>query len=148
MKKRTLLIAILILALTLSACGTKSELGANRDKWNSLSVTNYRYELRISCFCPFMDIMPVSVEVKDGKVVSLTDVNGQPLREEFLETFGKAATIEGLFAIAEESLSNADKAEVTYDARYGFPASIVVDQIEMAIDDEISYYVGAFKVLE
>ena len=148
MKKRTLLIALLILTLTLSACGGKSELNENRDKWDSAGVTHYRFELTISCFCPFMDVMPVVVEVKDGQIVSLTDVNGQPLREDFRETFEKAATVEGLFAVAEDSLSNADQVEVTYDARYGFPTSIVVDWIKMAVDDEIAYYVGAFKVLE
>ena len=148
MKKQTLLIALLVLALTLSACGGKSELGKNRDKWDSAGVTHYRFELTISCFCPFMDIMPVVAEVKDGQIVSLTDVNGQPLSENFRDTFERAATVEGLFAVAEDSLSNADQVEVTYDAKYGFPASIVVDQIKLAIDDEIAYYVGAFKVLE
>ncbi len=147
MKKRTLLIALLILTLTLSACGGKSELSQNRAKWDSLGVAHYRYELTISCFCPFMDVMPVTVEVKDGQIVSLTDVNGQPLPEEFRATFEQAATVEGLFAVAEENLSNADQVEVTYDAQYGFPASIVVDRIKMAVDDEIAYYVGAFKAL-
>ena len=148
MKTRTLLMALLILALTLSACGGNAELGKNRDKWDSAGVTHYRFELTISCFCPFMDVMPVVAEVKDGQIVSLTDAKGQPLREEFRETFEKAATVEGLFAVAEDSLSNADQVEVTYDARYGFPSSIVVDQIKMAVDDEIAYYVGAFKVLQ
>jgi len=148
MKKQTLLIVLLVLALTLSACGGNSELGKNRDKWSAMGVSHYRFELTISCFCPFMDVIPVTVEVKDGKIVSMTDVNGQPLRAEFRETFDEAATVEGLFAIAEENLSNADQVEVTYDAKYGFPVSIIVDRIKMAVDDEISYYVGAFKVLE
>ncbi|MBI2333200.1 MAG: hypothetical protein HYU84_13770, partial [Chloroflexi bacterium] len=55
--------------------------------------------------------------------------------------------IENLFAVAEESLANADKVEITYDPTYGFPASIAVDQIEMAMDDEISYSVENFEVL-
>ena len=147
MKKRTLLIALLILTLTLSACKGTSELNENRAKWDSLGVTHYRFELTIGCFCSFRDVMPVTVEVKDGQIVSLTDVNGQPLTEEFRATFEKAATVDGLFAVAEENLSNADQVEVTYDAQYGFPASIVVDQIKMAVDDEIAYYVGAFKAL-
>jgi hypothetical protein len=95
-----------------------------------------------------MDVIPVTMEVKDGKIVSMTDVSGQPLKEEFAQTFKEAATVEGLFAIAEENIANADQVEVTYDANYGFPASIVVDRIKMAVDDEISYYVGAFQVLQ
>jgi hypothetical protein len=147
MKKRTLLITLLILILTLSACGGKSELGKNRGKWDLAGVTHYRFELTISCFCPFMDVIPVTVEVQNGQIVSLTDVNGQPLSDNFRATFEKAATVEGLFAVAEENLSNADQVEVTYDAQYGFPASIVVDRIKLAVDDEISYYVESFEVL-
>jgi hypothetical protein len=148
MKKPTLLTIILILTLTLSACGGKSELDRNRDKWDSSGVTHYRFELSISCFCPFMDIVPVVVEVKDGAIVSMIGANGQPLSGDFRTTFEKAATVEGLFAIAEDSLSNADQVEITYDALYGFPASILVDWIKMAADDEISYYIGAFKALD
>ena len=148
MKKRTLMIALLILTLALSACGGQLELDKNRARWDSAGVSHYRFELTISCFCPFMDVMPVTVEVKDGQIVSLTDVNGQPLADNFRDTFEKAATVEGLFAIAKENLSNADQVEVTYDAEYGFPVSIVVDRIKLAVDDEIAYYVGAFKVLQ
>jgi hypothetical protein len=138
---------LLILALSLSACGGKSELGENRAKWDLAEVTHYRFDLTISCFCPFMEIVPVTVEVKDGQIVSLTDVNGQPLADSFRATFEEAATVEGLFAIAAENLANADKVEIVYDAQYGFPASIVVDRIRMAADDEISYYAEAFEAL-
>ena len=148
MKKRTLLIALLILTLALSACGGKSKLDKNRAKWEAAGVSHYRFELTISCFCPFMNVVPVTVDVKDGQIVSLTDANGQPLREEFRSLFEEAATVEGLFAVAEENLSNADQVEVTYDAEYGFPVTIVVDRIKLAVDDEIAYYVGAFKVLQ
>jgi hypothetical protein len=148
MKKRTLLIAILILALTLSACGAKSDLAKNRDKWASSGVSHYRFELTISCFCPFAEIMPITVEVQDGRIISMMDVNGEAVEGEFRQYIEEAATVEGLFAVAEENIANADEVEVTYDAQYGFPASIVVDRIKLAVDDEISYYVGAFKVLE
>ena len=147
MKKQTLTIAILILSLLLSACGAKTELGKNRDKWDAANIRHYTFELTVSCFCPFMEIMPIVVEVEDGKIVSMRDVNGQPVAGEFSQYIEEAATIEGLFALTEENLSNPDKVEVTYDAQYGFPISIRVDRIEMAMDDEISYYVESFKAL-
>jgi hypothetical protein len=147
MNKRTLLFTLLILTIILSACGARSELTKNREKWTAQDISHYRFELTISCFCPFMDVMPVVVEVRDGQIVSLTGANGQPLRDDFRATFERAATVEGLFAVAEENLSNADQVEVTYDAQYGFPASIIVDRIKLAVDDEISYFVESFKVL-
>jgi hypothetical protein len=36
---------------------------------------------------------------------------------------------------------------ISYDAQYGFPISIVVDRIKLAVDNEIAHYVDAFKVL-
>jgi hypothetical protein len=148
MKKHILLTVLLTLALALSACGAKSELDSNREKWEGQSVTHYRFDLTIACFCPFRSVMPVKVEVLDGKIVSITDINGQPLDDLFRSTFEEAGTVENLFALAEENLANADKVEIVYDATYGFPASIVVDRIEMAMDDEISYFVENFEVLE
>jgi hypothetical protein len=42
---------------------------------------------------------------------------------------------------------DADEVLVTYDATYGFPTSISIDQIKEAVDDEISYQVENFEVL-
>jgi len=148
MKKQTLFIVLLILSLALSACGANSELDRNRGKWESSGVSHYRFELTISCFCPFMDIIPVVVEVKDGKILSMTGADGKPLTGDFRATFEEAGTVEALFAIAQANLSEADEVEITYDPQYGYPAAIQVDRIKLAVDDEISYYIGSFKVLE
>ena len=148
MNKRIILFVLLILTLILSACGGRSTLNENRDKWNASGINHYRFELTIFCFCPFSEVNPVTVEVLDGRIVSLTGADGQPLPENFRSDFDQAGTVNLLFAIAENSLANADQAEVTYDAAYGFPSSIRVDWIELAMDDEVSYYIENFEVLE
>jgi len=148
MKKQTLLISLLILALTLSACGgTKSEMQTNLDKWNAANVNHYTFELTISCFCAFRSIMPVMVEVKDGQIVSMTDVNGNPVEGANAENISEAASIDKLFEIASKNLSEAEEIQVTYDAQYGFPTAINIDFIKLAVDDEISYYVNDFQPL-
>lgn len=147
MKKQTLLFIVLIASLVLSACRAGGELEKNREKWNAQGIGHYRFELTVSCFCAFMDIMPVAVEVKGGKVVSMTGADGQPVSGESRQYFDEAATVEGLFALAAKNLKEAEQVEVKYDAAYGFPTSIVVDMIKLAVDDEISYYVGSFKAL-
>ncbi len=147
MKKQTLLLSLFILALTLSACGGTPEMQTNREKWNAAKVTHYTFELMISCFCPFSEIMPITVEVKDGEIVSMTDVNGKAVEGEFAQYIEEAASIERLFALAEKNASEADEIEVTYDAQYGFPSAINIDFIKLAVDDEISYYVNNFKPL-
>ena len=148
MNKRTILFVLLILSLVLAACGGGSALAKNRDKWTSQGIGHYRFELNISCFCPFFEVNPVTVEVLDGKIVSMTGADGQPLPEQFRSEFEQAGTMDLLFAIAEENIANADQVDVTYDATYGFPSSIIVDRIELAMDDEISYYVENFEVLK
>ena len=148
MNKRTLLFVFLTLTLILSACGGQSALNQNRDKWTAQGISHYRFNLTVSCFCPFFEVNPVTVEVLDGKIVSMTGADGQPLPDNFRSEFERAGTVEQLFAIVEYSLANADQVEVTYDAGYGFPSSISVDQIKMAMDDEISYYVENFEVLK
>jgi hypothetical protein len=147
MKKQSWIFIVLVLALTLSAC-SGSALQSNREKWDSQAIPHYRFNLSIGCFCPYFDIMPLTIEVKDGQVVSMTDVNGQTVREEFRANFEEAATIERLFAIVEEAASGgADEVKVEYDATYGFPSSISIDYIKEAMDDEISYHVLNFEVL-
>src|SRR5690349_9301931 len=61
-------------------------LAANREKWESQHITHYRFELHVSCFCAFRDQMPLTIEVKDGKVVSMADSKGQPV-DQFAELF-------------------------------------------------------------
>jgi hypothetical protein len=148
MKKQPLVTIFLVLILALSACSTNPELSRNRAKWDAADITHYRYELTISCFCPYTNSMPILVEVQGSKVVSITGSDGQPVPQDFLATFEDATTIEGLFGIAQDSLKNADKVEITYDTRHGYPDSIVIDWIEMAIDDEISYYVKSLTVMQ
>ena len=147
MKKQTLALAILIFSLALSACGQKTEMAKNREKWDAQNIRHYTFELTVSCFCPFTDIMPIVVEVEDGKIVSITDNAGQAVEGEFSQYIEEAATIERLFDLAAQNLSEADQVEVTYDAQFGYPSAIKVDFIKMAVDDEISYYVNSFKAL-
>jgi hypothetical protein len=148
MKTKISLIILLALSLVLSACGGKSDLASNREKWDGQKITHYRFNLTIACFCPYYEINPVTVEVQDGQIVSMLDAQGNPLAENYRSAFEQAGTIEALFAVAEENLANADKVEIVYDNTYGFPASIVVDRIKLAVDDEISYYAENFEVLK
>ncbi len=147
MNKRIFLFTVLILALVLSACGPKSDLAKNRDLWDSQGIDHYRFKVSIGCFCAFRDLMPLTIEVQGGKIVSMTDVNGKSVPADYDETFAKAGTAEGLFAIVESGLATADRVDVTYEADRGFPTSIYVDQLKDAADDEISYTVTDFEVL-
>jgi hypothetical protein len=142
------------MALVLSACaaaavsGSQTEVGQNKEKWQDANISHYRYNLHISCFCIFVENMPLVIEVQDGEVVSMEFQNGNEIDPSLLELFNKYATIDRLFAELEAGLNGAaDKVTVEYDATYGFPTKAEIDVEEMAIDDELYLTISDFEVL-
>ncbi len=122
-------------------------LAQNQQKWDALKITHYSMKLNVSCFCAFRSQMPLSVEVNDGRVVSMLDSNGQSVAQ-FADTFDTYNTIEKLFSKLNDALNGgADKTTVEYDTDKGYPQSIYIDYIEKAADDEIGFTVSDFKVL-
>lgn len=84
--------------------------------------------------------MPMTVEVQNGEVVSIVDVNGQPYpsTDPMSEFILQYATIDRLFSeLGSDSVQKADKLTVTYDPTYGFPTEAIIDFIELAADDEL-----------
>lgn len=147
--KRLAFIHILLVFL-LAACSPVStaELAQNRQKWEAQHITHYRFDLSVGCFCPFGDKMPLTVEVRDGVVVSMVDNHGQPVTE-FNDTFNTYNSIEKLFALLEAlAKGGADKVTVTYNAQYGYPQSISIDYVQNAVDDELGLTVGNFEALK
>lgn len=73
----------------------------NREKWESQNITHYRFDLEISCFCPvFWGTMPVTIEIKDGQIISMMDVNGIALDDYLYKEIEDTGTIEKLFDLA------------------------------------------------
>jgi len=147
--KKLILIA---LTLILAACSvTKSnEYAQNLDRWQSAKISHYQYQLTLSCFCPYGDIMPLTVEVMDGKAVSMTSVDGKTLdlADPSYGEFASYATIDQVFVQTKSALEKADEVKLSYDPQYGFPSAVMIDFIKKAMDDELSIYVENFKVLE
>jgi hypothetical protein len=141
---------IYVLAFGMPGSPQAGQLDANLQKWQAQNVSHYRMKVNIGCFCPFFDRMPLTVEVRDGQVLSVTDSQGQPVAaDDPIRSFGNQPlmTIEGVFAYAREALQTADKTEITYDPGLGYPVSLNIDRIELAIDDEMSVLISDFEVL-
>jgi hypothetical protein len=146
-------IILLLLALILAACSSvpKSEYDTNLDKWQNSGVTHYRFSLFVGCFCAFRDDMPLSIEVQNGEVVSMTYADGTPIPADDpqLEFLSRYATIDRLFSELKADLDGAaDEVTVTYHATYGFPEQISIDRIKDAIDDELGLTVADFEVVK
>jgi hypothetical protein len=152
---------LLVLALVLSACAgsanagePKSEVELAREKWEAANISHYRFELHISCFCVFVENMPLVIEVNNGAVVSMEYQNGNEIDQQLLELFNRYATIDKLFDglesgfdFAGDDQGAADKVTVEYDATYGFPTRIDIDFVEQAIDDELYLSISNFEAL-
>lgn len=146
---------VVLMTLMLAACsvvgnamGNQSEIEENQEKWRNANISHYRYNLHISCFCIFVENMPLVIEVQDGEVVSMEYATGNEIDPSLLEMFNKYATIDRLFAEIEAGLKGgADKVTVEYDATYGFPTRADFDFVEMAADDELYLSISDFEVL-
>ena len=123
-------------------------LAQNHLKWHNLNVTHYRFDLDVRCFCAFTGQMPLTIEVRDGQVVSETDKTGQPVAPQFKDAFGKYDTIEKLFALLDAAKNGgADLVEITYDPQYDFPQSAYIDYMANAADDENRLTITHFEAL-
>jgi hypothetical protein len=145
-----LILALLAIVLTACSVGGKSDYDTNLEKWQDAGVSHYRYTLHIVCFCAFTEDMPLTIEVQDGEVVSMTKADGSPVAPDDLnyELFSRYATIDRLFSDLKANLDGAaDEVKVTYDATYGYPVQTDIDMIKEAIDDELYLTVSNFEAL-
>ena len=148
MKKYLLL--LLILAITACSGGAETDLSRNQAKWQDANVDHYRFELSVSCFCLFRSQMPLTVEVQDGEVVSMMDVNGDafPMDDPMSELVLKHATIDRVFSeLNSDSVQEADHLTISFDPAYGFPNEVAIDYIERAADDELYLSLSGFEPL-
>jgi hypothetical protein len=145
-------IILLTLALVLAACtaGASSEYDQNLEKWKQANISHYRYTLSISCFCPFSQDMPLTIEVQNNEVVSISKADGTMVEssDPAYETYTSYATLDRIFVELQAAITEADEVQVTYDATYGFPLTIAIDQIKEATDDELWLEISNFEVLE
>lgn len=154
--KTKLVSFLLVMAFLLSACGAAvsagsgSALDQNRAKWEAQNINHYRYTLVVTCFCIFAGA-EVTYEVQNGQVVNQT-VQPHPDRQidtaEIEEFYQQYNTIEKVFDFLEQASNEADEVTVEYDATYGYPTEISVDNIKEAIDDELYLSLKNLEVLQ
>jgi len=138
MLARTLLFG----AFFLAGCGVTDPaegFQAGRNRWNSLGIVDYRFDLSRGCEC--LPIGPVRIVVEDGVVVSRTVLaTGEPLEASLAPHY---PDIPGLFDLVDDAYRRAIDVRVTFDEQYGYPRSASIDYFEGA-DDEITLSVTEF----
>jgi len=148
--KKLILLTLIVILTACSSLGT-SEFARNKTKWEGAKITHYRYNLSIGCFCAFRDDMPLTIEVKDGKTVSITNAKGAVVDSSnpSAELYVPYSTVDGVFVKLEDDLAaDPDQITVDYDPTNGYPAQVYIDYISAAADDEISYEITNFEILK
>lgn len=133
--------ALAFLLVALSGCsfvfgsGEPGRLSDARDQWADAAIEDYSMTLSRSCFCGPDHLGPFQVEVENGVVVFATrDGEAVPL--------DRVLTVEDLFDLLEEAYdTDAERVDVEYDAAFGFPTSLYIDQSRGIADEEIGYTV-------
>lgn len=108
--------------------------------WPEFAPTDYTYRLEVLCFCP--QVGQVQVRVVDGEVAAARSVTG-PAKGRPAPVFARL-TINDIIAKANDPA--VAEAEVVWPDGQDHPTSVAIDQIENAIDDEVTYTIKAVQV--
>jgi hypothetical protein len=145
-------VTALLLSLPLGGCdalgiddhdGERERLERSERQWSQNAPARYHFVLERLCFCPQEIVSAVEIGVEGGAVVSRRYVSsGEPVPAQWATLF---PTMEGVFDVIAEALDrSAERIDVSYDSRYGFPVRASIDYIVNAIDDELDVRVRAF----
>jgi hypothetical protein len=112
-----------------------AEAAAARARWEEAGITDYEFDLDVTCFCTIAG--RVHVVVEDGVPVEATSESGpvDTTGFDFLEF-----TIDGVFDLFTEwgGDTSPDQVVAAFDPELGYPLDVRIDHILEAIDDELS----------
>jgi hypothetical protein len=142
---------LLVLLPVVVSCGDltnpvreRRDLNAAVDLWVQQEPTAYRYTVLKSCFCA--SVRPIVVDVNNGVIVAARYADtGEPIEPANSEM---AASISVLFDQVRKALDEgADHIDAEYDAARGFPTRIAIDWRRNVADDEVTWSVRGFTLL-
>jgi|RhiMetdeSRZDD1v2_1073273.scaffolds.fasta_scaffold52537_4 uncharacterized protein DUF6174 len=121
---------------TIPGTGQLSELQQRRAAWVARGISNYRVELRISCFCGGDITRPVIIEVRAGAITSVVD----PETSKPVTNTSAYLTVTGLFDAAIAERSKGGNVSVAYDRTLGVPVRLEVGTV--ANDAGVLYFLS------
>ena len=87
--------------------------------WRAKRPRDYRFLLRVSCFCP-AQLGWVSMEIRDGQPPRAWDRTGKVVPISDWNTF----SVDGLFDHLESSVDRYGGVQIAFDPRWHFPAYV------------------------
>ena len=98
---------------TKDVSSSKTVLDKQREKWIAQNISHYRYSMEFVCLCPGV-YWPLTVEIKDGQVVSAIDAAGAPLSSDLMEWYSDYLGVDRLFARIQGWNNGDNKVIVTF----------------------------------
>jgi hypothetical protein len=118
-----MLASLAVAAVLAASPDPTADLASARECWTARDASSYSYRIELRCFCQAPKA--TTVRVKHGKPRA-TPAALRPYD-----------TVEELFALIDGWLKTAGPLSIAYAPHTGVPTSIVVDQNNRALDDEI-----------
>jgi hypothetical protein len=126
---------------TIHGTGQLAELQQRRAAWVARGISNYRVQLRKSCFCGGNVMRPVLIEVRGGVISKVWDLETtNPIADVSLYS-----TITGLFDAAIAERSRGGNVTVAYDASLGTPVRLEIGTV--ANDAGVMYFLSPVTIL-
>ena len=138
---------ILLLGFSSFCQNLKQSWQTNKQLWENKQLTNYKFSLKVECFCGEAGASPALIEVREGATKSIIDIRtAEPVEYPFFSSYD---TIPKLFSLIELRLGKKmDSFSVEYDATLGYPKKISIDESRNTADDELQIEVISFEILK
>ena len=126
---------------TVQGTGQLAELQQRRAAWVARGITDYRVQLRISCFCGGDITRPVLIEVRAGTISKVWDLEtAKPV-----SNISLYPTITELFDAAIAKRSRGGNVGVSYETAFGTPARLEIGTV--ANDAGVLYFLSSIVVI-
>lgn len=129
-----------------------TSLEESKERWESLSINNYEFELYRNCFCW---TSPAKVIVRNGEVSEIinlstnsvylvnTEDGEKPIQEVYPTLY---PSINDFYCIIKQAEKRTTEIGISFNSDYGFPEIVSIDESQMPVDGGIVYNIENFKV--
>jgi len=112
------------------------ELAAAQSRWQAAGITNYDFDLQVTCFCGATALGPVTISVRNGQPTGIVSTDSGTVVDTLY--FQGYLTVDRLFASLDQILSAKPAAfTAAYDPGLGFPTDVSIDGNARVADDEL-----------
>jgi hypothetical protein len=147
-----ILIVFILNALVPKTISQPLQLEQNRAKWENQNITHYQLSIDVLGYGFYRNRLPLKVEVKAGKIISVVDSLGNNLSPakdpEFGSFYPEVLTIPGLFSYTYRIMLDKPPAmHITYDPDLGYPQEVYVDPYTEPCCQDFTITIKNFQVL-